>query len=360
MKLLFLEDNPGDVRLILLMLQEAPSKRFEIHHVKRLSEALPRLQEESFDAILSDLGLPDSQGLDTLIALREQAPFLPIVVLTGNDDEAMGVAAVQAGAQDYLVKGNITTDLLVKSLNFAVERKRGEQTILEERNRAAFFKDLLVHDINNINHGLLFHLKRLLKDDSLGDKQKEGVSTCLSLVEKIAQLITNVHLLSEIDKGDLNLEAVDFKSVLNACVEKVKQMFIQSKEVEIHQHLPEEPIFIRGNYLLDTVVTNILINAVKYNRQPVATIWVEVHATEDGRYFKVEFKDNGIGIPDSAKSAMFRKSERFNGDTSSGLGIGLTLVKKVVEGYGGKIWLEDRVKGDFTQGSNFVLLLPKA
>ncbi len=360
MKLLFLEDNPGDARLIQLMLAETDPSRFEIDHVKKVADALERLDSEWYDAIISDLGLPDSQGLDTLIALQEKASALPIIVLTGNDDESMGVAAVQQGAQDYLIKGKITPDLLVKSINFSIERKHGEQTILEERNRAAFFKDLLVHDINNLNHGLLFHLKRLLKDDQVPEPQKAVVSTCRDLVEKIAALITNVHLLSEVDKGNIVLEEIDFNTVFNACAEKVKAMFSQSKKVEITTDFAQSPFYVRGNYLLDTIVTNILINAVKYNTQPVAVIEVKQTLSEDGHFHKIEFKDNGIGIKDGDKELIFRKSARASKDTSLGLGIGLTLVKKVVEGYGGKIWVEDRIPGDYSQGSNFVLLLPKA
>src|SRR4029077_18664374 len=95
----------------------------------RLSIGLERLAEAPFDAVLLDLSLPDSQGLDTLVRLHAAAKDVPIVVLTGIEDEALGVRLIQAGAQDYLVKGYVTGPLLVRSLRYAAERKRAEEEL---------------------------------------------------------------------------------------------------------------------------------------------------------------------------------------------------------------------------------------
>ena len=103
-KILLIEDNPGDARLIKEMLAEAPDVSFELESANRLSAGLKCLDKETPDVILLDIGLPDSQGLDTLKKVYAQAKVVPIVVLTGLEDEAVGVEAVQQGAQDYLVK----------------------------------------------------------------------------------------------------------------------------------------------------------------------------------------------------------------------------------------------------------------
>ena len=123
-KVLLIEDNPGDARLIREMLAEVRGATFDLEWVDRLSAGLERLAEGGFDMVLLDLGLPDSQGIDTFVTLQAQAPRVPIIVLTGLDDEALAVKAVQEGAQDHLVKGQVDSHALVRSIRYAVERHR--------------------------------------------------------------------------------------------------------------------------------------------------------------------------------------------------------------------------------------------
>ena len=125
-KVLLIEDNPGDVRLIREMLRDAGATQFELEHADQLSSGLERLAERKFDLLLLDLGLPDSQGLYTLTETIAQAPELPIVVLTGLADEMAGIKAVQEGAQDYLLKGQLSGSLLMRAMRYALERKRME------------------------------------------------------------------------------------------------------------------------------------------------------------------------------------------------------------------------------------------
>jgi PAS domain S-box-containing protein len=129
MKVLLVEDNPGDARLIQEMLREAGHARFELVHVEWLTEASERLGEEAFDAMILDLNLPNSQGLDTFVSAYTQVPGVAIVVLTGLADEVVGVEAVKRGAQDYLVKGQVDGNLLVRTLRYAIERKRVEEEL---------------------------------------------------------------------------------------------------------------------------------------------------------------------------------------------------------------------------------------
>jgi len=123
-KILFIEDNPGDIRMIREMLLDIKGVRFETESSKKLSDGLKRLSEVTFDALLLDLGLPDSSGMETLVQVVSQYPELPVIVLTGLADEQAGVRAVHQGAQDYLTKGGINSDLLIRSIRYAIERKR--------------------------------------------------------------------------------------------------------------------------------------------------------------------------------------------------------------------------------------------
>ncbi|MDY6875835.1 MAG: response regulator [Chloroflexota bacterium] len=128
-KVLLVEDNPGDTRLLREILAEVTSAQFELAHVERLSETLKHLAEGSTDVTLLDLSLPDGRGLDTITQVHTQAPDVPIVVLTGLDDEALAVRAVREGAQDYLVKGQIDGNLLARAIRYAIERKRAAEEI---------------------------------------------------------------------------------------------------------------------------------------------------------------------------------------------------------------------------------------
>ena len=111
------------------LLQEAGSAPFEITHVTRLSEAVRCLGQDGFDAVLLDLGLPDAYGLEAVDPIKNAAPAIPIVVLSGHQDERLAVQAVQCGAQDYLIKGRESGELLARSIRYAIERKRMEQSM---------------------------------------------------------------------------------------------------------------------------------------------------------------------------------------------------------------------------------------
>lgn len=126
-RVLIVEDNPGDARLLRETLATAGTPRFVVTHVDRLGEALNRLASERFDVVLLDLHLPDGEGLETFSRAHQNAPAAPIVVLTGLDDEDMAIRAVQAGAQDYLIKGQVPSTLLVRAVRYAMERVRREQ-----------------------------------------------------------------------------------------------------------------------------------------------------------------------------------------------------------------------------------------
>lgn len=123
-RVLIIEDDAEDVMLIREMLAEAQETRFAVESCARMAEALPLLQRREFDVVLLDLNLPDSHGFQTIEAVHNSAPSAPVVVLTGHTDPTMGVQAVQAGAQDYLVKGHVNAELLERALNYARERQR--------------------------------------------------------------------------------------------------------------------------------------------------------------------------------------------------------------------------------------------
>jgi PAS domain S-box-containing protein len=128
---LLIEDNAGDARLIKEMLTEAGTGSFQLERADRLSSGLASIDQGSPELVLLDLSLPDSEGLATVAAVRKHAPQLPVIVLTGHDDDSLAMAAVGSGAQDYLVKGRITGDSLDRAIRYAIERKRVADSLRE-------------------------------------------------------------------------------------------------------------------------------------------------------------------------------------------------------------------------------------
>jgi PAS domain S-box-containing protein/putative nucleotidyltransferase with HDIG domain len=148
---LLIEDNPGDARLIREMLADGGADRFKLECADRLSAGLERLASNDIGLVLLDLGLPDSQGFDTFTKTYAQAPGVPIIVLSGLTDEQLAIKTVQEGAQDYLVKGHLDSHALVRTISYAIERKRTEELLRESETQVrklfeAIPDSILVHD----------------------------------------------------------------------------------------------------------------------------------------------------------------------------------------------------------------------
>ena len=140
-RVLLIEDNPGDARLIREMLAESTRVRFDVVVADRLSTGYHALDGDHFDIILLDLSLPDSHGLATLTQARQFAPSMPIVVLTGLDNDEIGLEAVSHGAQDYLLKGSVDNQGLARAIHYAIERKQLVEQLRAERDRARAYLD---------------------------------------------------------------------------------------------------------------------------------------------------------------------------------------------------------------------------
>lgn len=162
LKILLIEDNPGDIRLLQEILREVTTTRCQITPVMTLAEAIAKLTTSSiegnddhhFDVILLDLSLPDSQGLGSFLALHDRNPSLPIIVLTGLDDQNLAILAMQQGAQDYLVKGQVDSYVLLRSIRYAIERERTETALRQAKNELEQRVRERTHDLQQINDRL--------------------------------------------------------------------------------------------------------------------------------------------------------------------------------------------------------------
>ncbi|MHB8767279.1 MAG: sensor histidine kinase [Deferrisomatales bacterium] len=166
LRVLFVEDHPGDARLVRELLAEAGGPGFDVHWGRSLGEAAEALAGGCPDAVLLDLGLPDSQGLATFARLRDLCPGVPVLVLSGLGDQRVALEAVAQGAQDYLVKGEVDGPRLARALRYAVERRRLEERLLDARKMEAvgLLAGGIAHEFNNLLTVILGSLELLEED----------------------------------------------------------------------------------------------------------------------------------------------------------------------------------------------------
>ncbi len=240
--------------------------------------------------------------------------------------------------------------------------KDSELKYRESFNRSNFYKDLFAHDINNILQNILSAIDLLnikLQNKMLPEESRELLSIINDQVNRGSNLVSNVRTLSDVEDLTFSIEEVNALKVLN----EVRDFLIRSfheKKVEIIINSPYNEITIYANQLLSDLFENILINAIRYNRNTYIKIQINIskEKKENIPYVKFEFIDNGIGIPDIMKEKIFQRGYSAK-EFVSGLGIGLTLVKKILNLYNGQVWVEDKIPGDYSEGSNFVILLPE-
>ena len=157
--ILLIEDNPADVILIREMLRQAKTKKFSIENCERLADGLTGLSKEKIHVVLLDLMLPDSEGLETFKRVISSAPHVPVIIMTGISDENIAIEAMKKGAQDYLVKGQVDSRLLTRSIYYAIERNK-----LEEQLRAVAITDVLTGILNRRGFFTLAEQQRKVAD----------------------------------------------------------------------------------------------------------------------------------------------------------------------------------------------------
>lgn len=240
------------------------------------------------------------------------------------------------------------------------ERKKAEQQlkVSEEKyyqayNLANFYKDLFAHDMNNILQNILSSIEVSFLYHQKGKKysdMKELLDIARDQVLRGANLISNVQKLSQLEETKIITQPTELDIYLKEAINNIQENLYE-KEINIRNKPLDQKIIVQGNDLLLVLFENILTNAVKYNKNKIVEIYIKMSKMkkEGVKYIKLEFIDNGIGVSDECKEIIFRKGYKKD-QTIKGMGLGLSLVKKIVIGYKGEIWVEDRVQGGLLKG----------
>jgi len=243
------------------------------------------------------------------------------------------------------------------------ELRKSENRYREAYERAELFKDVFTHDINNIFHNIKSsaELISILKEKSESlDNLDEFFHIIDNQIDRGVKLINNVRKLSKLDESEISLKRVEIYKVLDEAIQFAHKS-AQNKKLDIEINKVNNKLFAEANEFLLDVFENILHNAIKYNYNESVKIYIEITkiVNNSKNFIKIEFKDNGMGIIDEKKELIFQKGHSKDNNVR-GMGIGLSLVKKIIESYNSKIWVENRVRNDYTKGSNFVVEIPEA
>ena len=251
-EILLFEDNPGDAYLVGEMLEEFSDFPYELKNVGTLSEGLSLLKERPFNIILSDLRLPDRDGIDTFIDIHARNPRIPIIILTEISDEKIGIDAVKKGAQDYLVKGQVDGRLLKRSIQYSIERKKAEEFMTKIETAR---KQELHHRIKNnlqVISSLLdlqaekFNNRECIKDSEVLEAFRESQDR----VRSMALIHKELHEGREAD-------TLDFSSYIEKLTDNLFLTYrLRDNSINLNMDL-EKNLFFSYEYC----------NPIKHNRQ---------------------------------------------------------------------------------------------
>jgi|688.fasta_scaffold98055_4 two-component system sensor histidine kinase/response regulator len=355
---LLIEDSQADAKYVQKIL---PSHLYRFVHVDRLERAREAIQENpEFDVILLDLSLPDETGLSTFVSTMSWANTVPIVILTGLADEELSIQAVKCGAQDYIIKQELSGSNLTRTIRYAIERKQHDKdskrlAVLEKHEE---FMATLTHDLKNplIGNNLILEL---MAEQVMGVVSTEQASLLLNLRDSNAQLISMIQSLIDVYRFEkevdaVKMENVDTLSLIEKCMKSITPIATH-RHIKLSTNVSESVKTITADAdAIRRVMQNLLDNALKFTPDG-GLITVDAHATNSSIVFEV--KDSGPGIPQEEQNRLFERfaQGRAGKKFTPGIGLGLYLCKQLVTAHSGEIYCTS----DIGCGTTFTVKLPQ-
>lgn len=364
-KILLIEDDETDVLFITNYFSDLFYK-YDLMIARSLSEGMVLLDQNKYILILSSLTLNDAPTPRYILeAISEKSNQAALVLLTTVYNSHEAIKFIENGAQDYLVKGELTEGLVKRVIEYAIERRRNKIELEEMNKKLQSLSELKSEFVSMVSHELRSPLTymnesiEILKDKSLGDineKQHEALEMLKNGINRLLSIINDLLDISKIEAGklEISLEEHDFSEVVHICVEQMKGPY-QSKGVELIEILPKGSVtlnFDRGRII--QVFVNLLSNALKFTDKGK----VEVGYTVNPECIECFVIDSGRGISASDVNSLFKQFEQFGSmktGKEKGTGLGLNICKKLIELHGGQI-RADSIEG---KGSKFFFTIPR-
>ena len=362
--ILLIEDNPGDADLVRLRLVESNSD-VQVNCVPRLSDALACLELDTPALVLLDLNLPDSHGAETFRRIMQKAPNVPVVILSGQDDEVLASKAVHQGVQDYLVKGDITSKQLERALRYAVERQGLLRALdITRRQQLEFKNQFLSHVSHELRTPLtcIHQYVTLLLDGLAGPiapEQMDHLKTVLKSVNQLHAMIRDLLEATRADSGKLRVEprCIDIGELIRQCVAMMHPSAMEKRvaiEVMVDPAIPL--VYADPDRALEVLI-NLIDNAIKFTPAEGSVIVKATMVETDPSSVYLSISDTGRGIPQDALPRVFERlyqDPEAVDNNRAGLGLGLYIAKGIVTLHGGRMW----VASEPGSGSTFSFTLP--
>lgn len=361
---LLIEDNPGDADLIRLRLVEANSD-VSVSCANRLSDGLASLHDHPPAVVLLDLNLPDSHGAETFRNVLSKAPGVPVVVLSGQDDEELAVKAVHQGVQDYLVKGNFDSRQLGRTIRYAVERQALLTSLDISRKQQLQFKDEF---LSHVSHELrtpltcIHQFVTLMLDGIAGGisgEQREHLTTVLKSVNQLRNMIGDLLEATRAESRKLRMDTrcVSLSSVARQAVSML-QTTAREKGVGLEMAVDSRvPLVHADPDRVMQVLVNLVDNAIKFTPANGSVMVKACMVEADPAFVYVSVADTGRGISPEARALVFERMYQDPNSTDNsrkGLGLGLYIARELIRLHGGRIWVESQPG----HGSVFTFTIP--
>jgi len=364
-QVLLIEDNPADADLVRLRLVEG-SAPVDVNCVNRLSDGLAFLAKTETALVLLDLNLPDSHGAETFRRVLEKAPGVPVVILSGQEDELLAMKAVHQGVQDYLVKGDMTSKHLERSMRYAIERQALLRSLEISRKQQIEFKDQF---LSHVSHELrtpltcIHQYVSLLFDGLVGPvtaEQRNHLQIVLRSVNQLHAMIRDLLEATRADSGKLSIEPRCI-GLLDSVKQAVAMMQPVGQEKRVVLKLASDPAlplaFADPDRVLEVLI-NLIDNAIKFTPEG-GSVTTEISTLEsDADFVYVSVTDTGRGITPEALPLIFERlyqdPDSIDGNRS-GLGLGLYISKELIRLQGGRLWVASQP----SIGTTFSFTLPQ-
>ena len=357
-RVLAIDDSPADARLLREMFTEGVAG-CELVSRDRLASGLAVFDEGPVDLLLLDLNLPDSRGAETLRLALERAGDVPIVVLTGLDDEATAISALQAGAQDYLVKGALDPRTLRRITRHAIERSRILQRVRSADRLKTQFVSMASHELRT-PLAIIREFVALTRDGvggPLTGDQTEWLDTVLRNCDRLGTLLDDVLDLARIESGTLRLALgpCDLVPALESWLADFQPRVDSRRQSLLLDPVdPPFPIVACDAEKIQQVIVNLVENAHKFAPDGGH---IAVRVRRAGAFVAVEVADDGAGIAPVDQARIFEaftQVDRADGPGAKGTGLGLTIARRIAELHGGAM----TVSSEPRLGSTFTLTIP--